>query len=90
MIYILEATILVGFLAALIFTIIKAVEEEDWRWLAAFAVLFIFLTAFIFKVSAEEEAKGPCTKYETKWSYNAGTKTNMPYKVCTERGEWIK
>lgn len=90
MIYLLQATLLVGYIAALIFTLIKGIENEDWRWIVAFAVLVIFLFAFVMKMASQDEEQGPCVKYETSWSYNAATKTNMPYKVCAERGEWIK
>lgn len=90
MIYLLAATLLVGYIAALIFTLIMGIDNEDWRWIAVFAVLVIFLFAFAMKMASQGEDQGPCVKYETSWSYNAATKTNMPYKVCAERGEWIK
>lgn len=88
--YIFVATLMVAYAAALLFTLFKAIDDEDWRWLAPFALLFILLIAFIIKGSSEDQAEGPCVKYETQYSYNAATKTNMPYRVCLERGEWVK
>jgi MFS family permease len=88
--YLFTATLIVAYLAAFIGSLIIAIDREDWRWLVVFALLFIFLIAFIIKGATEDEAKGPCVRYETQYSYNAATKTNMPYRVCAERGEWIK
>lgn len=88
--YIFTATLIVGYLVALIGTLIMAVDNEDWRWLVPFTVLLILLIAFGIKSTTEEEAQGPCLKKETSYTYNAGTKTMMPYTKCVERGEWIK
>jgi len=88
--YIFAATLVVAYMAALFFTLLKAIDNEDWRWLIPFAALFILLIAFIIKGLSEDKAQGPCVRYETQYSYNAATKTNMPYRVCAERGEWIK
>lgn len=88
--YIFTATLIVAYLVALIGTLIIAVDNEDWRWLVPFTVLLILLIAFGIKSATEEEAQGPCLKKETSYTYNAGTKTMMPYTKCVERGEWIK
>ena len=88
--YIFTATLIVGFVGSLMFTGFKALDDEDWRWLIPFAVLLVIMIALIIKGLSEEEAQGPCVKYDTRYSYNSATKTNMPYRVCAERGEWIK
>ena len=87
--YILGAALIVAVLGALIGTAILAVENEDWRWGAVSVVILIGILASVMYASAQEESQGPCVKYETQWSYNAATKTNMPYRVCVERGEWV-
>ena len=88
--YIFQAIIIVGYLAALIGTLIKAVNDEDWRWLVAFAALFTLMVALVIKNVAEEKEQGPCLKEETSYSYNSATKTMMPYTHCVERGTWVK
>jgi hypothetical protein len=90
MVYILQATIGVSYVALMFWFLIRTIEDEDWRYGIGAAVMLILLLAFVMKLAAEDNAKGPCVKYETQWSYNAATKTNMPYKVCVERGEWVK
>ena len=87
--YILGATLVVAVLGALIGTAILAIENEDWRWGAVSVVILIGILASVMYSDAQQESKGPCIKYETQWSYNAATKSNMPYRVCVERGEWI-
>jgi MFS family permease len=88
--YIFQAIIVVAYLAALIGTLIMAVDNEDWRWFVPFTVLLILLIAFAIKSATEEEAQGPCLKKETSYTYNSATKTMMPYTKCVERGEWVK
>lgn len=88
--YIFAATLIVAYVAVLFFTLFKAIDDEDLRWLIPFAALFILLIAFIIKGLSEDGAEGPCVEYKTQYSYNAATKTNMPYRVCVERGEWVK
>ena len=87
--YIFGATLIVVVLGALIGTAILAIENEDWRWGAVSVLILITVLASVMYLDAQEESKGPCAKYETQWSYNAATKSNMPYRVCVERGEWI-
>lgn len=87
--YIFGATLIVVVLGALIGTAILAIENEDWRWGAVSVAILIAILASVMYLDAQEESKGPCAKYETQWSYNAATKSNMPYRVCVERGEWI-
>ena len=87
--YILVATIIVAVLGALIGTALLAVDREDWRWGVVSVVILIGVLASVMYASAQEEAQGPCVKYETQWSYNSATKSNMPYQVCVDRGEWI-
>lgn len=88
--YIFVATLIAAFIGSLIFTLLKAIDSEDWRWLIPFVGLLIIMIALIIKGLSEDQAQGPCIKYETNYSYNSATKTNMPYRVCTERGEWVK
>jgi MFS family permease len=87
--YILGAALIVAVLGALLATAILAVENEDWRWGAVSVVILIGILASVMYLSDQEESQGPCVKYETQWSYNAATKSNMPYRVCVERGEWV-
>ena len=87
--YILQAILVVVALGALVGTAILAIENEDWRWGAVSVAILIAILASVMYLDAQEESKGPCAKYETQWSYNAATKSNMPYRVCVERGEWI-
>ena len=87
--YIFGATLVVAVLGALIGTAILAIDKEDWRWGAVSVLILITVLASVMYLDAQEESKGPCAKYETQWSYNAATKSNMPYRVCVERGEWI-
>lgn len=88
--YIFVATLIVAFIGSLIFTLLKAIDSEDWRWLIPFVGLLIIMIALIIKGLSEDGAEGPCVEYKTQYSYNAATKTNMPYRVCVERGEWVK
>jgi hypothetical protein len=87
--YIFAATLIVAVVGALLATAILAVENEDWRWGAVSVVILIGIFSSFMYLSDQEESQGPCAKYETQWSYNAATKSNMPYRVCVERGEWI-
>jgi MFS family permease len=89
MIYVFGATLVVAVLGALIGTAILAIDNEDWRWGAVSVVILIGILASVMYLSEAEESQGPCAKYETQWSYNAATKSSMPYRVCVERGEWI-
>ena len=88
--YILQAILFCGWMALLFYFIGEALFDGDLLHIIGAVVMSVLTVAFVIGVASEEEKKGPCVKYETQWSYNAGTKTNMPYKVCVERGEWIK
>ena len=90
MTYIFQAILVVGFIGLLFFFCARAIDDGSLLDIIAAVSLIVILVAGIFKLSSEEEAKGPCIKYETHYSYNSATKTNMPYRVCTERGEWVK
>jgi hypothetical protein len=52
-------------------------------------IITALLAALIFAVARYEEG-GPCLNYTISSSYNPATKTVMPYRVCTDRGEWIE
>lgn len=87
--YILGATLIVVVFGALLGALFLAVENEDWRWGVVSVIVLIGILAGGMYLTDQEEAQGPCAKYETQWSYNAATKSSMPYRVCVERGEWI-
>ena len=87
--YIFGATLTVVVFGALLGTLFLAVENEDWRWGVVSVIILIGILAGAMYLTDQEESQGPCAKYETQWSYNAATKSNMPYRVCVERGEWI-
>ena len=56
-------------------------------WLAPALVILILGFGFVISQSSSE---GPCLSYETRLIYNAETKTMMPARFCTNRGEWGK
>ena len=87
--YIFGATLIVVVFGALLGALFLAIENEDWRWGVVSVIVLIGILAGAMYLSEQEESQGPCVKYETQWSYNAATKSNMPYRVCVERGEWI-
>lgn len=43
----------------------------------------------IVEADKADKAKGPCLQYETRMMFNAATKTMMPAKFCSLRGEWV-
>lgn len=88
--YILQAMLLCGWIALLFFFVGRAMDGDGLLYIAGAAVMTVLTVAVVIGAASEEEDKGPCLRYDTKWSYNASTKTTMPYRVCVERGEWIK
>ncbi len=48
----------------------------------------VVMLALVINGLAEYEREHPCVAYESRLTYNAGTKTMMPMRVCVERGEW--
>ena len=87
--YILQATLIVAVIGALVSTAILAIENEDWRWAVVAVVIVIGIFAFVISQVKKENAQGPCLKEETNWQYNPATKTNMPYTYCVDRGTWV-
>ncbi len=87
--YILQAALFCGWIGLLFFFLGRALDQEGLLYIIGAVVMSVLTVAVVIGAVSEEEKQGPCVKYETQWSYNAGTKTNMPYRVCVERGEWI-
>ncbi len=87
--YILQAILFCGWIALLFFFLGRAFDQEGLLYLIGAVVMSVLTVAIVIGAVSEEEKQGPCAKYETQWSYNAATKTNMPYRVCVERGEWV-
>lgn len=90
MTYIFQAILVVGFIGLLFFFAGRALDDGSLLDIVVAITLVVILVAVILKSATEEEAQGPCLKKETSYTYNAGTKTMMPYTKCVERGEWIK
>lgn len=68
-----------------------AAIEADNKIVKILCALFCFLSlGWLAGQTAKNEAEHPCISYETRMTYNAATKTMMPLRVCTERGEWVK
>lgn len=57
---------------------------------AAAIVLVIVVLGVAINATIKEGEKPPCHQYETQMTYNAATKTMMPYRVCVLRGEWVE
>ena len=87
--YILQAALFCGWIALLFFFLGRALDQEGLLYLIGAVVMTVLTVAVIIGAVSEEEKQGPCVKYETQLSYNASTKTTMPYRVCVERGEWV-
>lgn len=87
--YILQAALFCGWIALLFYFVGEAMFDGGLLHIIGAVVMSVLTVAIVIAVASEEEKQGPCVRYETQWSYNAGTKTNMPYRVCVERGEWI-
>ncbi len=88
--YILQATLLCGWIALLFFFVGRALDGEGLPYIIGAAVMAVLTVAVVIGAASQEEEEGPCLKKETSYAYNAGTKTMMPYTKCVERGEWIK
>lgn len=87
--YIWQAALLCGWIGLLFFFLSRALDQEGLLYIIGAVVMTVITVAVIIGAASEEEKQGPCVKYETQLSYNAGTKTTMPYRVCVERGEWV-
>ncbi len=87
--YIFQAALFCGWIALLFFFFGRALDQEGLLYIIGAVVMSVITVAVIIGAASEEEKQGPCVKYETQWSYNAATKTTMPYRVCAERGEWV-
>lgn len=89
--HILFGIIVVLFLIALCAIFIHAiVGEENGVWVSR-GILFVLVVIIIavgHKDSVEQEAIGPCVKEEIHHVLEG--KVITPYKVCLERGEWVK
>ena len=88
--YIFQAVLLCGWIGLLFFFVGRALDDGGLLDILGAVVMTVLTVAVVIGASSQGESKGPCVKYETQWSFNAATKTNMPYKVCVERGEWVK
>ena len=79
---------LFAWLGAILWSIYLGVERH-WGGFVASAIIAILGFGFAFQLAIQQDAKGPCVHYEMQLYYNAATKTMMPAKVCTIRGEWV-
>jgi hypothetical protein len=87
--YILQATLLCGWIVLLFFFAGRALDGEGLLYIIGAAVMTVLTVAVVIGAASQEENKGPCLKKETAYTYNAGTKTMMPYTKCVDRGEWV-
>ena len=76
---------LVGYFFALGYAF--TAETATLRWVCR-AISFLGFAWFL-QMLLNESVSGPCLNWETQMHYNAATKTMMPAKVCTSRGEWV-
>jgi hypothetical protein len=74
----------------LVFLVGRALDGDGLLYIIGAGVIVVLTVAFIIGAASQEEDKGPCLKKETSYTYNAGTKTMMPYTKCVDRGEWVK
>lgn len=95
MIYILAGVLSVLWAVAAFILVLKVLEAIDGNsnnvvltYIIA-SVFFSLSMAGLFYLSASENKKGPCVKYETQMHYNPSLKMMMPAKVCVQRGEWV-
>lgn len=89
MIYLLSALAVVSFIC-LAWLSLYALFECGFLYKIAGAIFWIAsLTAF-FYVRDVQKNENPCVKYETRMHYNPATKTMMPLRICSERGEWVE
>lgn len=87
--YILQATLLCGWVLLLFFFAGRALDGDGLLYIIGAAVMVVLTVAAVLGVASQEEDQGPCLKKETSYAYNAATKTMMPYTKCVERGEWV-
>jgi hypothetical protein len=87
--YILQAIAVVAYVGLLFYFIGNALDGGGLGYVIGAVVMTVTTVAIIIGAVDQDEKRGPCVKYETQWSYNSATKSNMPYRVCVERGEWI-
>lgn len=75
-----------------VFLVVKALDSEAFFSVQTIGAVIFFslLLAFLAYTIDKADKKGPCVSYETQMHYNAATKTMMPARVCTLRGEWVK
>ena len=64
--------------------------EGGMFWWVIWVGLVSVLIYILHLVGEAYEVKSPCHRYEIHSQYNPATKSVMPYKVCAERGEWLK
>ena len=88
--YILQSAIFCGWFLLLFFLVGRALDGDGLLYIIGAGVIVVLTVAFIIGAASQEEDKGPCLKKETSYTYNAGTKTMMPYTKCVDRGEWVK
>ena len=86
--YIIAVTFIFGWFAAIIYLSIRAMDGEVLSGIIATIIIILGL-AFVLYSEEQEENSGPCLKKETQWTWNAATKTTMPYTVCVQQGEWV-
>lgn len=84
------AVVLVGYFAVLAGLFRYWINRENVAGLVLFLLWLIGGVGFTINLAREENKKGPCLQWENGMSYNAATKTMMPYKRCSERGEWVE
>ena len=86
--FVISAAI-IAIIAFLIWLTFKAADGSVLAGFTAIGTLVVVLGLMVNAIIKEDE-KGPCHQYETRWMYNAATKTMMPSRVCVLRGEWVE
>ena len=85
----LIAVTIVGTFALLMFLIARASDSDNpMPWGVGIAALLVVVFWVFISAAQADEDKGPCLRYETRMMSTG--KTVMPYRVCVERGEWVK
>ncbi len=82
------AVIIVAWFAAFWYTGYRALEDGSWWWAGATAALVIVALGAAINGAIAEDDSGPCLRHETR--YTLVGKVMTPYRVCVERGEWVK
>lgn len=83
------AGVLVGWFAVLMFLFLHGAYGDS---IGSLILAFFWLIGglgFLVNLTLEQSKEGPCLQWETGMSYNPATKTMMPYKRCSSRGEWL-